>query len=198
MADICCQLVGDLDLGLSGCFISVSTSCSTEIGVVCGDEPLEGPTIGTVNITAYADTEIWKGCPSKAGVSISFIRKYDCEADRLYFIFNGKGQSFYTGDAGRFVSLYTTLPTSCTSVNASSSSGPASIYNVSTQVNGYGMTYTGNPIPFSTDARGTTIELGGVFSGLIYYLQNFSLDLQPGNLPVVSYSLVYSPTGGIG
>jgi hypothetical protein len=197
MAGECCQLVGALDLGLDGCFISVSTNCSTEIGAICGDDPVEGPTIGTVNLSAYMGEELWVGCPSKAGVSIPFIRKYDCENDRLYFIFNGKGQSFYNGDADQFVSLHTVLPTSCTSINASSGSGPASIYNVSTQINGYGMSYDSGPINFSTDAKGTAIELGGIFSGPVYYLQNFSLDLQPGQLPTVSYSLVFSPNGGI-
>lgn len=197
MADECCQLVGDLELGLDGCFISVSTSCSTEIGAVCGEDPVEGPTIGTVNLTAYSAETLWVGCPSKAGVSIPFVRKYDCESDVVYFIFSGSGQSYYTGDANQFVSLNTVLPTSCVSINASSSSGPASIYNVSTQVNGYGMTYGGGPISFITNAKGTQIDLGGTFAGNTYYLQSFSLDLQPGQIPVVSYSLVYSPNGGI-
>jgi hypothetical protein len=191
MADTCCQLVGDLDLGLNGCFISMSNTCSTEIGVVCGSDPQEGPTVGTLSLSAYADDTLWIGCPSKAGVSISYMRKYDCNTDTLHFIFNGQGQSFYTGEANRFVSLNTVLATSCETINASSSSGPASLYSRSTQYNGYGLTYNGDPINFTTTAQGTIINLGGIFAGTTYYLQSFNLELTPGQLPVVSYSLVY-------
>lgn len=196
--DECCQLVGDLDLGLDGCIISINTNCQTEVITACGDEPLEGPSTGSVNITAYASTNLWVGCPSKAGVSIPFIRKYDCEEDIIYFIFSGQGQSFYTGEANRFVTLNVELPTKCTALSASSSSGPASIYMQSTQVNGYGMTYNGNPISFTTSADGTELELGGLLSGPTYYLQGFNFEAQPGQLPTVTYSLVYAidSTGG--
>lgn len=192
MATGCCQLVGDLELGLEGCVISVSTNTSTEVITSCGDDPLEGPTIGTVNISGYASTDLWVGCPSRAGVSIPFIRKYDCVNDIVYFIFSGQGQSFYVGEANQFVSLYRELETTSDSLSASSSSGPASIYTMTTQYNGYGLIYSGNPISFSTTAEGTEISLGGVLSGPTYYLQNFSLEAQPGQLPVASYSLVYS------
>ena len=191
MADECCLLVGDLDLGLNGCFISVNSSCTTEVGAVCGDEPQEGPTVGVVNLSAHASRDLWIGCPSRAGVSIPYIRKYDCDLDKLYFIFSGQGQSFFTGEAGQFVSLNTLLPTSCEALNANSSSGPASLYTRSTQYNGYGMTYDGSPISFVTDADSTVIDLGGIFRDNVYYLQSFNLELTPGQLPVVSYSMVY-------
>jgi len=194
MANECCQLVGDLDLGLDGCIISVNTNCSTEVVMACGEDPLEGASVGTVSLSAYADTTVWVGCPSKAGVSIPFVRKYDCVADQVYFIFSGQGQSFYSGDANRFVSLNKTLPTSCESISASSSSGPAAIYMKTAQINGYGLTYNGNPISFTTSPQGTEITLGGVLSRT-YYLQNFSFDAQPGQIPVVSYSLIYSYGG---
>jgi len=194
MADKCCQIVGDLDLGLDGCIISISTNCSTEVVTACGDEALEGPSTGSINISAYVNNDIWIGCPSKAGVSIPFIRKYDCEEDQVYFIFSGQGQSFYTGEVSEFVTLHQELPTSCEAIQASSSSGPTGIYMRSTQINGYGMSYSGNPIEFTTTAEGTEIQLGGIFDGT-YYLQSFNFDAQPGQLPVVSYSLVY-PIGG--
>jgi len=192
----CCQLVGDLDLGLAGCLISINTSSSTEVITACGDEPLEGPTIGSVSITAYADNNIWVGCPSRAGVNISFIRKYDCVLDKVYFIFSGQGQSYYTGDANRYVNLYKTLPTTSEALSASSSSGPASIYMKTTQVNGYGMSYSGNPISFSTTPEGTEISLGGVLDK-VYYLQSFNFEAQPGQIPIVSYSLVYAEGEGV-
>lgn len=199
MAELCCQMVGDLqlDLGLSGCIISFSTNCSTEVVVACSQEsePLEGPTTGSISIVGYASSEIWRGCPSRAGVSIPFIRKHDCDLNKVYFIsVKGQGQSFYTGEAKRYVTLKKTLPTSCESLSASSQSGPASIYSRSMQINGYGMSYDGDPIRFDTeeDPDGPIISLGGVFSDKKCYLQNFSLELQPGQLPTASYSLVYS------
>ena len=189
-ADGCCQLVGNLDLGIDGCFISVSTNCSTEI-VQCGDSASEGPSTGTINLSAYADNVLWDACPSKAGVSVNFMRKYDCDSDSVYFIFAGQGQSFYTGEADRYVSLNQTLPTGCTSINASSSSGPAAIYAVTEQVNGFGLRYDGDPISFTTTDAGTSIYLGGIFDKTCY-LQSFSFDATPGQFPVVSYSFVHS------
>lgn len=193
MAD-CCNLVGNLDLGLNGCIISVSTSCSTEIVLACAeDEPLEGPTIGNINITAYADSVLWRGCPGKAGVSIPYVRKYDCENDLLYFIWSGQGQSFMTSEASRYVSLVKTLGTTCTSYSASSTGGPTSLYMLSTQINGYGLSFNGNPISFTTSPNGTSMSLGSLAGGNTCYLQSFSFDGQPGQLPTVSYSFVYSP-----
>jgi len=196
MASECCQLVGNLDTGIEGCIISISTGCNTEVILACGDDPLEGPTTASLNITAYAGTEFWHGCPSRAGVSIPFIRKYDCVEDIVYFIFSGQGQSFYTGDANQFVDLNNTLPTSCVSISASSASGPTGVYARTTQTNGYGLTYAGGPISFTTSAEGTTLSLAGIFAGPTYYLQSFSLEAQSGQLPTVSYSFVYSESGG--
>ena len=197
MADAgCCQLVGNLDLGLEGCIISINTSCSTEVVMACGDEPLEGPSTSTMSISAYADNTLWTGCPSRAGVNIPFIRKYECVSDQVYFIFSGRGQSFYVGDVGGYISLYKELPTSCEAISASSTGGPSSIYMKTRQINGYGLSYTGNPISFSTTAEGTEISLGGVLNGT-YYLQSFNFEAQPGQFPVVSYSLVYSSSEGV-
>ena len=123
----CCKLVGDLKLNIDGCIISVSTGCNTEIITACADEPQEGPSTTTVNLSGYANSDLWVGCPSKAGVSIPFVRKYDCENDILYLIFSGQGQSFFTGDADELVTLNTTLETTCASYSASSSSGPATL-----------------------------------------------------------------------
>lgn len=195
MAD-CCQLVGNLDLGINnGCIISVSSSSTTEVIMACGDEPLEGATTGTISLSAYASTDLWVGCACRAGVSIPFIRKYDCIEDKVYFIFSGQGQSFYTGDKPASISLVGVLNSTTDSISASSSSGPASIYSNSKQYNGFGMRYTGEPISFTTTPKGTEIDIGGVFGNGPFYLQNFSFEAQPGQLPVVTYSLVYSIGG---
>ena len=187
MANECCQLVGNLNLGIDGCIISVSSNCSTEIGVVCGSDPIEGPSTQTVSISAYGSTSIWTGCPAKAGVSISYVRKYDCVNDIVYLIFAGQGQSFISGNIST-VSLNSALATSCTSYSASSSSGPATIYMEATQTNGYGLSYTGDPISFDTANMDTTFSLGNL--GNDFYLQSFNFDAQPGQFPVVSYTFV--------
>jgi len=185
----CCQLVGDLNLGLPGCIISINTSSATEVITACGEEPLEGPTIDTLSISAYADGGAWVGCPSRAGVNIPFVRKYDCITDVVYFIFSGRGQSFYTGEADKYVTLFKTLPTKSEALSASSAGGPTSLYMRSKQTNGYGMSYSGGPINFDTSPEGTAIGLGGIFNKT-YYLQSFSFEAQSGQIPVVSYSLV--------
>ena len=189
MAVNCCQLVGNLDLGLEGCIISINTSSSTEVIMACGEDPLEGPTTGTVSISAYvADSQVWIGCPSRAGVSIPFIRKYDCENDKVHFIFSGQGQSFISGGADKYVSLNKILPTTSRSVSASSASGPSSLYMDTLQTNGYGLSYDGGPINFTTSKEGTTMSI----LGNTCYLQSFSFEAQPGQIPVVSYSFVYA------
>jgi len=185
MAD--CRLVGDLDLGIDGCVVSVDVSCSTDIVLACGEEVKEGASIQTISLSAFAGTVVWAEAPSKAGVSIPFVQKYDCEEDIMHFIFSGEGKSFYTSAANQLVDLHHVFPTECTSYSASSSSGPATVYLLDTQVNGYGMTYKGGPLSFSTSAEGTLISVGDLGA---CYLQNFSLNAQPGQIPTVSYSFV--------
>jgi hypothetical protein len=189
-----CNLVGNLNLGIEdACVISVSVSSNTEFAGICDDQLLEGATTGSVNISAYGDTDVWYGEPCKAGVSIPYVKKYDCTngRDEVHLIFQGRGQSFYTGNADEYVSIFKEANIKSTSLNASSSSGPASLYELQTQTNGYGLSYSGDPFDFSTDPNGTEISLGGIFSGNTYYLQNFNLELQSGSLPIVTYSLVY-------
>lgn len=190
----CCKLVGNLDLGIDGCIISVSSNSNTEIIMACGENIQTGPSTKSVNLTAYAGTESWTGCPSKAGVSIPYVRKYDCENDILYLIFAGQGQSFITGSPTElfdFVELNSNIDDvgiTSKSYSASSSSGPATIYMETNQITGYGMTYKQGPIEFDTSSEDILKPLGNL--GEDYYLQNFSFDAQPGQLPVVSYSFV--------
>jgi len=188
MADGCCHLVGNLSLGIDGCIISVSTNCSTEIAAVCGGDPIEGPATHSVSISAYASDQLWIGCPGKAGVNISWIRKYDCINNITYLIFAGEGQSFVAGDVKGFVSLNKTL-SSASSFSASSSSGPAGIYMSTVQTNGYGLNYSGEPFSFNTSDTNLTIDIGSTLGGP-HYLQSFNFDAQPGQLPIVSYTLI--------
>lgn len=189
----CCQLVGDLQVSFTGCLISINTSCSTESIVACGEEnPLPGPSSGSLNITGFADTVPWVGCPSKAGLSLSYIRKYDCDNDVLYFIPSGQGQSFVSGDIERYAKVKYPL-SSCMSMSASSTSGPASIYMLTEQTNGYGLVYTGSPISINTTPGMEPISLPGLPGPTgPFYLQSFNLEAQPGQIPTASYSFVFS------
>jgi hypothetical protein len=188
----CCKLVGNLSIGGEGCYISASTSCSTEITNACGDEtPLCGPTTQSVTLAGYASDTIHVGCPGRAGVSISWIKKYDCVNNKVYFLFAGQGQSYVAGDVGGLASISHTVDApSSDAFSAGSSSGPASVYMETSQENGYGLNYTGGPISFTTSKEGTTINLSiGNISGL-FYLQSFGLDMQPGQMPVANYTFI--------
>jgi hypothetical protein len=195
MAIDCCQLVGDFNLGGSGCIISVNTSCSAETSKPCGPETiLFAGAVETISISAYATTLVHVGCSGKAGVSIPWIRKYDCMADKTYFIFSGEGESYVVGTAHDIASVKYEAPQTCDAISASSSSGPQSIYMRTSQTNGYGLRYSGGPFSFDTgSAEGTTLDLGYVLGE--GYLQNFSYESQPGQLPIVNYTIVRAVGG---
>lgn len=196
MAENCCKLVGNLTLdGLDGCITSVNVSSRSEIIRECGGEILIGPTTGTVSITGYAvepnvgDSGIHTGCPGKAGVSIPWVRRYDCENDDLYLISSGQGSSFVAGDVNDQASLIIATGRSFPSVSANSTSGPATIYMETSQEEGYGLEYMGGPIAF--DTRDTLIiDNFGVGEGPLY-LQNFSLEFNPGEIPTATYSFLF-------
>jgi hypothetical protein len=143
-------------------------------------------------MTGYASMNVWLDCPAKAGVNIPYIRKYDCVNNVLYFIFAGQGQSFISGPAGSFASLYKSFST-VTSFSANASSGPTSVYMTTTQTNGYGLYYSGGPISFSTSDLANPVGLGSLGD---HYLQSFSFDAQPGQLPIASYTFVAPMQGG--
>ncbi len=191
MAD-CCYLTSNFYVSDDlGCVISVSVSTSTETSKI-GDCVIVGPTIGTVSITGYATDKYHTGCPGRAGVQLSWIRKYDCDNDVVYFIFSGEGKSQIAGDIGGLATLNTKVCTN-TSISASSTSGP-SLYTHMEQDEGYGLRYRGDPIIFDTavetDLNFDANKIGAPYSDC--HLQNFSLECTPGQIPVASYSYVFS------
>lgn len=198
MAEDCCKLVGNLNLtGIDGCIISLNMSSKSELIKECGSDILTGPTVGTVNITGYAvtptdnDSGVHTGCPGKAGVSISWVRRYDCDNNILHFISGGAGSSYVAGDVGGLAGLHNSLGRKYSTISASASSGPATIYMETEQEDGYGLIYTGGPISFNSD---DTLEFVNFMdsTGPTLYLQNFSLDLNPGEIPIANYSFVFS------
>jgi len=197
MADDCCRLVGNLVLSgifSSECVTSVSLNAKPEIIKECGGEVLYGPTIGSVSVSGYADDEIHVGCPGQAAVSIPWVRRYDCDSSpsTVHFIPSGQGASHVAGDVGGLATLNTSLGRAYVNLSASSQSGPVSIYMETEQEDGYGLRYTGNPLSF--DTRDSLVFSNfGIGDGDMY-LQNFSLELNPGELPVATYSFAFSIT----
>lgn len=188
----CCHLVGNLQLsGFNGCVTSINVSANTEINLAC-NVPKTGPTIGNVSLTGYASTTPYVGCPSNAGVSINWIRRYDCENDIVYFIHAGEGSSFISGPLTGigYVSMNQSTGRSYPIISANSNSGPTGIYLETSREDGYGMTYSGDLLTFDT-ASSLVFSNFGVGSGDLY-LQNFSLQASPGNFPTVSYSFLFT------
>jgi len=193
MADDCCKLVGNLTInGLDGCITSVNVSSRAEVIRECGGEILIGPSTGTVSITGYVSStpSMHTGCPGRAGVSIPWVRRYNCDEDILYLIPAGQGSSFIAGDVEGLATLAVATGRSFPSISASSTSGPATVYMETEQEDGYGLIYTGGPISFDTRDI-LIINNFGVGEGPLY-LQNFSVEFSPGEIPSASYSFLFA------
>jgi len=197
MADIqCCHIAAAFDTNDVDAIISVSSRSSTE-ATKAGNNILKGPTTGTVSVTGYAADEVYAGCGGRAGVSIPWIRKYDCESDTVHFIFSGEGKSYVAGDLDMpngflMAELSNSLDVSYPLIEASAASGPYGVYFRNNQTDGYGLKYYGAPFDFDTSLEdNTTVDLG--FGGWsLLYLQSFSIQLVPGQVPTASYEFVFT------
>lgn len=195
MAVDCCKLIVDINCG-DYCITNLSNSSTTEISQACGigTDPIIGSTIGTVSITGYANTTLHYACPGEAGVSINWIRKYDCINDVTYFLFAGEGNSYYYGDLENTVSLHRDI-LQYTVINATAGNSPSALYTEDTRHEGYGMTYEGGPISFQTsEESGVTLDGGicGIESDSPMYMTNFSVRFPMGEIPTASYTFIYS------
>jgi len=198
MADNCCKFVGEFFNQTSftfpaGCFTSVSNNINTEYADFECTEMLGGFTLGSLTLTAYAGTDIFKGCPGRANVQVLWLRKYDCSNDALHFIYAGEGRSSMSYNASDYVSLNRTYNKNTRMISASSQSGPTALFTDIEQIEGLGMQYNKGPISFdtSTSAGCTLPNMGiGISS---YFLQSFSIELVPGSIPVANYAFAYVP-----
>ena len=202
MADSCCYLVGNFEVTAPG-IISVTSQGSTEINMVTAGGSTAvtvGPSSGSVSISAYAGDEVYIGCPGRGGVTIPWIIRNDC-TENIY-LFGGAGRSFISGKVGGYATFpsiagMTNPVTSYNVVSASSSSGPATLYEDSFQEDGYGLVYNGNPWNIDTTTEeGCTINLSSY--GIGGYgeckLQSLNIQTVPGQVPVVNMSFIYSIT----
>ena len=190
MASDCCKLVGNLLVKED--VVSIQIRSSTEVSKT-GNTIIVGPTIGNIAISGWASRILHTGCPGRAGVSINWIRKYDCDLDVVYLLFAGSGKSYSSGDVGGLATVDNSVVT-YPILNASSASGPTSLYEDETQTDGYGLSYIGGIYPFTTtDAGSITFNLGvdvGGAEGQVY-LQSFSLQCTPGAIPMANYDFVF-------
>lgn len=190
-----CKVVGNFNelpgLTTGHCIISVNNSINSDISDYGCSNLIEGAYVGTLTFTGYATTVVHSGDVGRAGCSVIWTRKYDCESDTLYFIYSKAGRSFLYGGADQYATIHTSSNTTTEILTASSQSGPTSLYHSYEQTEGVGLTYTGGPIPFdsSTEVGSTTGNLG-VGTGN-FYLRSFSIEVIPGSFPVASYTYDY-------
>lgn len=192
----CCHLIGnffiDTPFNFSDCIISVNNTVNTDVNDYGCGKLTTGARIGTLNLSGYASTEVYIGCPARAGVQILWMRKYRCDIDSTHFIFLGPGRSYMQEAAASYVSLDQVVDSTTDTIAASSQSGPASLFTVAKQIEGLGMTYASGPIAFSTSSEsGCTLSNMGLGEGP-YYLQTFNIELVPGSIPVASYTFAYN------
>lgn len=196
----CCKLTSQLDC-FPYCLTSISNNISTELNTVCAPEfIIKGPTIGNLSISGYALDHIYTGCPAKASVSLTWVRKYDCEYNKNYFIFQRGGQASVI--APTHISDYVTLHNEQATgivMSANVGGGPVSMYTYDTEHIGFGLTYRGTPIQFTTETADNegVILRSTSFCGITaeaFYLTNFSVDYSPGEVPIASYSFIYPIT----
>ena len=198
MANVnCCKLVSTYPITLNKCIVSIAVNSSTPSNKI-EDCFVIGPTVGSVTMSGYAATDVHTGCRGRAGVSIPWIRKYDCDADVVYFLFSGGGKSYIAGDVEGLARLDESI-VSYNIVNASSASGPTSLYMDEEQTDGYGLTYTGDPVPFDSTALDISNPFGSSFASSIglpssynLFLQSFNVDFAPGEMPMANYSFAFT------
>lgn len=187
----CCNLVGNFNAAGED-IISINVRSSTEVSKLDG-KIIIGPTVGSIGLTKYASTEVYVGCPGRAGVQIPWVRRYDCENDLVYFIFAGAGRSYISGSTNGNVSIINEA-IKYGVIQASASSGPTSLYQASDQTDGYGLKYTdmNSDWSFETkDAGSCTFTNFGIGTGPLY-MQSFSIDFVPGQVPIATYDLVFT------
>ena len=196
----CCNLVGNFDISAKG-IISITSQGSAEVTLISANgsnAAIVSPSTGTVSISAYASDSRYIGCPGRAGVSVPWVVRNDC--DVFYYLFGGAGKSYISGEVGDYAEFpsiggVSNPLNSYEVINASASSGPASLYEKSIQQDGYGLIYYGNPWNINTTTEeGCMVNLTSY--GIGDYgecrLQNISLQCVPGQIPVVNMSFVYS------
>jgi hypothetical protein len=199
-----CQIAGLFDPGFDGIISASITGSSEFIDIVsqCDQAPnvfadvrkrLKGPSVGTMNITAYAflqngDRYLGTSCPSQAGVSFPTQQRFDCENNITRLIRTKSGDAFREGDP---ITGITLLGEFCEfrSVNASAASGPGSQVIDTQRFLGADLVWTGPP--FSFDSRDPD-TLDFTILGLDVKMTNFTVSVTVPSVATAQYTFQFS------
>ncbi len=203
MALDCCNLVGNFDINLEG-VISISSKGSTPVQLYTNGNTntiTVAPSTGTVSITVYAGTQVHNGCAGKANVTINWVTRTICDDEfKNVYMFGGAGQSYIQGDVGNLAEFPTVIGVTnpvndYEIVDASASSGPASLYVKDMQYDGFGLIYNGNPWIINTMNKEECVKnlsTHGIGDYGECMLQSISLTCTPGQIPTASFDFIYS------
>jgi hypothetical protein len=196
----CCNLVGSFDIRAEG-IISVSSKGNTPVQLITDGVSsvlTVAPSTGTVSISAYANDRVHAGCVGKAGVTVNWLTRTDCNNN--IYLFGGAGKSYIQGDTSGLV-FFPSINGISNPVNnyeiidASSSSGPAAMYTKDFQKDGYGLIYVGKPWLINT-TKESNCKINLSHYGIGDYgecmLQSMNLTFTPNQIPIVSLDFIYS------
>lgn len=193
-----CHIVGAFPYLRNRGIISATLRTNVETNIVDNDIVLYGPAFGDLSITAYAPLYgETLPCPGRAGVSYNWDRRYDCDTSsnmKVYIIPRGNARAFIEGTVTNKIRM--TEIVSYKSFSASAASGPATPYFYDVHIDGYDFSYSGEPIKIAVDDAYNE-KVIDFFTGILpngskLYLQNFSWEYTPPNVPQVSYSFLFS------
>ena len=196
MADCFCDIAATFPVLAELGIISASLRSNTEIMLTEEGIALYGATLGDMSMTAYAvEPGLALKCPGRAGISFQWDQRMSCDTGSVetYFIPKGKNRAYIEGDVGGNISLSNKI-NSYETFSASAGSGPTTPYFRTTHEDGWGFTYSGDPL-YVSDLNGyseTSISFFGFLpGGSKLYLTSFSWECTPPAVPVVSYSFIF-------
>jgi len=178
--------------------ISATLRSNVDITITEGGMVLYGPATGDLSITAYAPlAEGQLDCPAKAGMSCTWDRRTSCETEGsivTYLIPKGPVRSYTEGVVTSDISVNSVV--SYETFSASASNGPTTIYLMNLHSDGWGFAYTGSPIHISEEDTKDYKEID-IFNEILpdgskLYLQSFSWEYTPPNIPQVNYSFLFT------
>ena len=199
-----CSIAGLFDIEFDGIISAQITGSSEFIDILsqCDTGPniledvrrrLKGPSIGSINITAYAflkggNRYLGTSCPSTAGISFPTQQRFDCENNITRIIRTKTGEAFREGDP---INGLTVLGEFCSfrTVNASAAGGPASTVTDTERFLGSDIIWTGPPIAF--DSRDVD-TLDVTILGLEAKMTQFSVNVTVPGIGTNSYTFQYS------
>lgn len=196
MADCFCDIAATFPVLAELGIISASLRSNTEIMLTEEGIALYGATLGDMSMTAYAvETGLALKCPGRSGISFQWDQRMSCDTGSVetYFIPKGKNRAYIEGDVSSNISLSNKI-NSYETFNASAGSGPTTPYFRTIHEDGWGFSYSGDPL-YVSDSNGyseTSVSFFGFLpGGSKLYLTSFNWECTPPAVPVVSYSFIF-------